>query len=739
MIDSQEEKENVEKSAMFVSDGAVSDPSLDRFRRWPFAQRIAKTISDRTDPSCIVIGIYGAWGEGKTTVLNFIQHELKQSSNIIPIKFNPWRFGDDATLLRSFFKTLSDALQKSLSTKVEKVGEWLDQYASILLPISFTLGGGIVSVSPAEGVKDFGKTLSSVDLETLKDRIERSLENAKVRVVILMDDIDRLDKVEINNVFKLIKLTADFSYTAYVLAFDNKMVAAALREKYVSAEIDTGDSFLDKIIQVPLHLPKADTIALRKFCFEGVDQAILATQNPLTRDQINEFVRYFISGLEIRLQTPRSAKRYSNALLFALPILKGEVNPIDLMLIEGVRIFYPRLYMFLRTNPNLFLNSSSEHSGHFDVDEEKKRERISDAFENLTKDEIKAANSILKKLFPRFGGMGYGSNFEEPWAKEKRIASKFYFDRYFSYAIPEGDISDAVIEEFISNLSKKDVDSDVHTLKQIVTPRNVDNVILKLRDREDNLPAEDAKELGICVSLSGNLFPIQEAPFSFNTAFSQAAILVAKLSHNIPIGSERLSYANRVVLEGEPLYFSLECLRWFTSDKETPDVDRKFTEDEENTLSLQLAERIKKVAQDAPIYIQYPKYSREMLYIWAHWISRDETNNYLHNSFSIDTQNVLEFLKTYLMTGWVLDTGLPTKGELRRGQYDSIEQVVDPEIVLSYLRSIYGDEIDRATFDTSRFDSVDKTTSYRFSSMYSHVKMEKESKKEKTTNEGPTN
>jgi predicted KAP-like P-loop ATPase len=481
MTNVHEEQGKVESANTFVSDGAITNPSLDRFRRWPFALRIAQTIATREDPNCIVIGIYGAWGEGKTTVLNFIQHELKQYPNIIPVKFNPWRFGDEATLLKSFFKTLADALKKSLSTSVEKIGEWLQEYGAILSPISLTLSG-VVSISPGEGTKEFGKSLSAVELDTLKERIEKYLKDAKVRVVILMDDIDRLDKVEINNVFKLIKLTADFSYTAYVLAFDNRMAAAALREKYVSADTDAGESFLDKIIQVPLHLPKADTIALRKLCFEGVEQAIHTAQIDVTQDQANEFVRHFISGLEIRLQTPRSAKRYSNALLFALPILKGEVNSIDLMLIEGIRVFYPRLYTFIRANSNLFLQSSSKYSGPFGEDDKKKQALLSSAFEGLTSDEAQAATSLLKELFPCFGKMGYGSNWEETWAKGKRIASEFYFGRYFSYAIPEGDVSDVAIEDFISNLSKLSVEEIVVSLNEIVTPRNADNLVLKLRD-----------------------------------------------------------------------------------------------------------------------------------------------------------------------------------------------------------------------------------------------------------------
>ena len=56
------------KKDTYISDSPITDPSQDKFKRWLFAQRIAQTIVNRSDPSSIVIGIYGAWGNGKTTV-----------------------------------------------------------------------------------------------------------------------------------------------------------------------------------------------------------------------------------------------------------------------------------------------------------------------------------------------------------------------------------------------------------------------------------------------------------------------------------------------------------------------------------------------------------------------------------------------------------------------------------------------------------------------------------------------
>ena len=125
----------------YISDAPVSDPvSEDKLNRWLFAQRIAQTIASRKDPNSIVIGIYGVWGEGKSSILNFVERELNESSHVIVVRFNPWLFTDEVHLLQSFFKTLADALGKSISSKKVEIGKILQKYGTILSGFSLNVG-----------------------------------------------------------------------------------------------------------------------------------------------------------------------------------------------------------------------------------------------------------------------------------------------------------------------------------------------------------------------------------------------------------------------------------------------------------------------------------------------------------------------------------------------------------------------------------------------------------------------
>jgi predicted KAP-like P-loop ATPase len=98
------------------------------------------------------------------------------------------------------------------------------------------------------------KQLAEQNPSALKKELDKLMAKYGKRVIILIDDIDRLDKESMSLVFKLIRLNADFINTIYILSFDRKVVENALEgEQGVS-----GREYLEKFIQVPFDLPLPD-------------------------------------------------------------------------------------------------------------------------------------------------------------------------------------------------------------------------------------------------------------------------------------------------------------------------------------------------------------------------------------------------------------------------------------------------------------------------------------------------
>ena len=152
-----------------------------------------------------------------------------------------------------------------------------------------------------------------------------------------------------------------------------------------------------------------------------------------------EFIRLFNDGLEIRLKTPRTAKRFENALAFTLAINKGEVNAVEMMLVGGIRIFHPNAYVAIKRSRDILATSGIDNGVEIDPDERVQR-FFSAAVKGLTTAEASAPHRLLLALFPRIVGR---AKFEPDelagWAKARRLTSAEYFDRYFSYSLPSKD------------------------------------------------------------------------------------------------------------------------------------------------------------------------------------------------------------------------------------------------------------------------------------------------------------
>ena len=102
------------------------------------------------------------------------------------------------------------------------------------------------------------------NLASLKEKIDEQFVNHKV--VCIIDDLDRLSRDEISEMFKLIKIMADFKNMVYLVSFDKDVVANALKNDYGSAK------YIEKIINVPLYVPLITTDELTDLLLSEVDR-----------------------------------------------------------------------------------------------------------------------------------------------------------------------------------------------------------------------------------------------------------------------------------------------------------------------------------------------------------------------------------------------------------------------------------------------------------------------------------
>jgi predicted KAP-like P-loop ATPase len=248
---------------MFNTDQSVSHTKDDILDRKNFIEKLSKAILKFEHSDSFVIGLYGGWGTGKTSIINMLLSELepnKDAGKLIIVKFNPWYFSGQDQILKQFLKILKLNIQSkaqsitgSAKAKLEGIGKNLENLASLMEPLKyakyiFPILGISEEIKPA--IEDMAKALKIssdndiFDPISQKEKISQTLKDIEYKILIVIDDIDRLNKDEICQIFQLVKSVADFPNTIYILSFSPDVVTTSLAgiqgiegRKYGSTEL----------------------------------------------------------------------------------------------------------------------------------------------------------------------------------------------------------------------------------------------------------------------------------------------------------------------------------------------------------------------------------------------------------------------------------------------------------------------------------------------------------------------
>lgn len=670
----------------FSADRPISKQIDDKFQRFEFAKRVATTISNRKNEDCIVIGLYGAWGEGKTSLLNFIESELLKNENILCVKFNPWRYTDENALLNQFFQKLADTLDSNLKTKKEKAGEILKRYGKLInleLPVFGNVG---------ETLANTGDVLDIVDIEVLKSRLEEILKSTKSKIVVFIDDIDRLDKTEIHSIFRLVKLTADFSNTTYILSFDEEMVSAAIGERFGQGDQRSGQNFLEKIIQVPLKIPSAQPESLKDFCLEIVENAVNSNNIKITEEEIRQFFYQFTTNILVRLDTPRLAVRYGNSISFTMPLLYKEVNIVDLLLIEAIKIFYPEFYSFIKNNPSLFIASSNISLGK-DI-KESRQQQLDSLGKDYTSSQKVGVLRLIQELFPIRQDDTIFSSFDkniiDVWFKNKNIVSPKYFNKYFSYSVMKGEISDVVFQNFIDESISLNSDEVTNTLKTLIEQSNPDNVLYKLRSIEQEIDWEKSKKISISISDISDLFPSSQKSLflSFGAPKSQAALFVYHLIRKHYNKDEQYQFSKELLCGKSKFDFAYDLYEWL---KEKDKDEYKYFSDEE-TIELEniLLNKALEESKNNSIFEEFPEYANDLFLIWINKEKKD-LHKYIKNILDKNPGALLDLIKIYIPTATSTAVKGPYKSDFSEDNYNYFISLFDKNYINKVTNKIFSE------------------------------------------------
>ncbi|WP_233898055.1 KAP family P-loop NTPase fold protein [Tenacibaculum piscium] len=520
------------------TDLPLKESKYDKLGRHLFATEIASGLvnSFRENNESIVLGINGTWGSGKSTIINFIINEVERltkenNDEIITIRFNPWMFSGQKELQNIFLKELFVKLESNkekLKDASKKIADFLEHLNWLKYIHSGT----------GEAVADAQKFLQGLskekNLSDLKTDIDDLLIKSKVKLYITIDDIDRLTPSEITDIFQLVKLNGNFANTVFILAYDQDVVTTALNHQFG----ENGKKYIEKIVQIDYTLPSVSKEDITRIFIDSINTLFPAGEiSEIIKNQSEEiktepFIKYFTSLRDIY--------RYNNSIKLRLSSIFNDLNLLDFLSIEALRIFNQKAYQFVIDNKESLIYQKSETNYNF---------RMGSNDENSTKDIIEKTEfdfntkNILNRLFLIDSSFVFNSQSPEDLIRDKRIANKNYFDRYFNLQLANFDIQEEIFDKFINST---EIQSNIEILKKINDKNQLFQFLNWVEIKNNNSKKEQQKNILLSTLSFTNHLPYKKQGFfGYDSDIMSVLRFCSKILYEIPDLEEK----RKIILE----------------------------------------------------------------------------------------------------------------------------------------------------------------------------------------------
>lgn len=389
-----------------------------------------------------VIALYGAFGSGKTSVLNLLREHLRGKA--IVVAFNTWLPGSQEALTSYLMSDIASQCQKEyvipgLRSSTFRFARALGKSVAVLNWLSELL--------PTPTQKD--------DIEGL----QTSLERLPQRVVVLLDELDRMDKKEVRTLLKVVRGVSSLPNLSFVCAAEQNKLLEAMAGR----TNEERNLYFEKFFPVSIQVPTPDKSDLKRAGVDRILSSFRARDWFPSKIEEEAFKERLLDIWDQRISpycaTLRSIGLLANDVAGAAAPLRREVDPIDLVLVELLRRFEPGIYDLVSGNGLALTGGEGVlRGGIYYPDEERKKDldRLREAIANTTQDQTKLSNiqAVLGELFPSYAKAENLRWLARPKKKnaevsEKRISDPSIFPAYFRYELPKAIFSTLALEQFI--------------------------------------------------------------------------------------------------------------------------------------------------------------------------------------------------------------------------------------------------------------------------------------------------
>lgn len=553
---------------MYYSDKPIASKGDDQLGRNGFAALLAQSLLNLNTQDTFTVGLFGKWGSGKTSIVNMMlseieeqQKECQDSEKLIVVHFEPWNFSSTDQLLSQFFIRLSNEFRSKGDKRLAKIGAALETYSEafdLLSAFSFS-GVGLLSFFGKKGATAIGNKLKKgsdeKDISKQKEFVIKLLQEQSNRILVVIDDIDRLNNEQIRQVFQLVTSVAQFPNTIYLLVFDKNIVVKALEK----VQEGSGRDYLEKIIQMPIQIPDIKSAKLRQVLLNRLN-IILSKHKGIGFQQVH-WQKLYEPCIDPFVDSLRTINRLCNAVQFKISSISTEIDFTDIVAISALEIQYPEVYEWIKEHKSL-LTGENDLSTIFERNKSKKD------WENLYSDQIKVllqnrgdSNivdrqtatiiSFLLHLFPYFEQKiraSYVVCDSHELRKGNYIAHPEKFDRYFSL-----DLDEIIIRksEILKAAFESDAESLVETFLEQEEKGTIYEFLQEVKALSSDLPASRAKIIVIALLTASPHLNSRSQRNFLNIPISVIADYMVLDLLDIVDSSDRFQFISDVVASAE--------------------------------------------------------------------------------------------------------------------------------------------------------------------------------------------
>ncbi|MEK6615833.1 MAG: P-loop NTPase fold protein [Bacteroidota bacterium] len=423
----------------FFDDEPLGENKNDELGYSKYAETLATKIKSSHFDKAFAIGVNGKWGLGKTSFIDLLKRKI--GSDLIIVDFNPWNSHTPKAIIQDFFETIQEAIRPYHSSLARLLVFYADKLVA--------LNDNKVTKSIQTSVAAFTgyESLSSL----FKD-INDALKKINKKIIIFIDDLDRLDTEEIVEVIRLIRNTANFHNTFFIVAYDRNYIVKALHQHNPYNH----EQFLEKIFQIEVTLPYFKKDIFRHKLAEKLKKAFPESLHEKIHEEIIGSPSVTPQYLNDWLESMRDVTRLANSLSLNLKKLDGEVVLNDFIRLEVLRFKFPAVYELLFKNPGDFLDFN-QRSG----DNTYQLKRFNNPQQDIQEKELQFAKTYLQlyllknhqalsvpknqieNIVAFIDGIFDGSlNYGYSSRSHLSVIHPSKFNRYFAYDLLEGNLSE---------------------------------------------------------------------------------------------------------------------------------------------------------------------------------------------------------------------------------------------------------------------------------------------------------